>query len=47
MQAVEPAATQQGALHSSAKFYICGEQGIYPVFNFRELDDMDVNSFTE
>ena len=29
---------------SSAKFYICGEQGKYPVMNFRELDDIDLNS---
>ena len=34
-------------VHSSAKFYICGEQGIYPVLNFRELDDIDLNSFPE
>ena len=34
-------------IHSSAKFYICGEQGIYPVLNFRELDDIDLNSFSE
>ena len=33
--------------HSSAKFYICGEQGIYPVLNFRELDDLDLNRFSE
>ena len=29
--------------HSSAKFYITGEQGIYPVLNYRELDDMDLS----
>ena len=29
---------------SSAKFYICGEQRKYPVMNFRELDDIDLNS---
>jgi len=27
--------------HSSAKFYLCGEHGIYPVQNFRELNDFD------
>jgi len=30
--------------HSSAKFYICGQQGIYPVLNYRELDDINLNS---
>ena len=29
--------------HSSAKFYIFGQQGIYPVLNYRELDDMNLN----
>ncbi|CAN5636380.1 hypothetical protein BH11BAC3_BH11BAC3_47780 [soil metagenome] len=33
-------------IHSSAKFYICGEQGIYPVLNFRELDDINLNNFS-
>ena len=33
-------------IHSSAKFYLSGQQGIYPVLNFRELDDIDLNSFT-
>jgi len=28
-------------LHSSAKFYFCGEQGTYPVLNFKELNDFD------
>ena len=32
-------------IHSSAKFYLSGQQGIYPVLNFRELDDIDLNSF--
>ncbi len=32
--------------HSSAKFYICGEQGIYQVKNYRELADIDLNSLT-
>ena len=30
--------------HSSAKFYICGQQGFYPVLNYRELDDINLNS---
>ena len=34
-------------LHSSAKFYIYGEQGIYPVLNFRELDDLNLSSSPE
>ena len=33
-------------LHSSAKFYITGEQGIYPVTNFMELEDVDLSSST-
>ena len=36
-----------GYLHSSAKFYITGEQGIYPVLNFRELDDLNLNRLPE
>lgn len=28
-------------VHSSARFYDCGEQGIYPVTNFIDLIDMD------
>ena len=36
-----------GYKHSSAKFYICGEHGICPVLNFRELDDIELNSFLE
>ena len=27
--------------HSSAKSYLCGEQGIYPVMNYFELEDID------
>jgi hypothetical protein len=27
--------------HSSAKFYICGIQGVYPVTNYKELADID------
>lgn len=30
-------------IHSSAMFYICGNQGIYPVFNFRKLNDINLN----
>jgi DNA phosphorothioation-dependent restriction protein DptG len=28
-------------LHSSAKYYITGEQGIYPVTNVMEMEDVD------
>ncbi|HRK55095.1 MAG TPA: hypothetical protein PK185_14340 [Cyclobacteriaceae bacterium] len=28
--------------HSSAKFYMHGEQGIYPVINYGELEDIDL-----
>lgn len=28
--------------HSSAKYYITGEQGIYPVTNYMELEDIDL-----
>lgn len=31
-------------VHSSARFYICGEQGIYPVMNYKELNDIDLNN---
>jgi REP element-mobilizing transposase RayT len=30
--------------HSSARFYISGEQGIYPVTNFGMLDDINLGS---
>jgi len=30
--------------HSSARFYITGEQGIYPVLNFMELEDIDLTA---
>jgi REP element-mobilizing transposase RayT len=30
-------------LHSSAKFYLTGEQGFYPVTNFMEMEDMAFN----
>ncbi len=30
-------------LHSSAKFYLTGEQGIYPVTNFMEMEDVNFN----
>jgi len=29
-------------VHSSAKFYLCSEQGIYLVMNYLELDDIDL-----
>jgi len=29
-------------IHSSAKFYQTGEQGIYPVTNYMELEDIDL-----
>jgi REP element-mobilizing transposase RayT len=29
-------------VHSSAKFYLCGEQGIYPVMSYLELADIDL-----
>ena len=29
-------------VHSSAKYYVTGEQGIYPVTNYMELDDIDL-----
>ena len=29
-------------IHSSARFYLCDEQGAYPIMNFRELDDIDL-----
>jgi hypothetical protein len=32
-------------LHSSANFYETGEQGIYPVLNYMELDDIDLSTF--
>ena len=28
--------------HSSARFYLCEEQGVYTVMNFLELDDIDL-----
>ena len=31
-----------GYTHSSARFYLCEEQGVYPVMNFLELDDIDL-----
>ena len=30
-------------LHSSAKFYATGEQGLYKVTNFMELEDVDLS----
>ncbi len=31
-------------IHSSAKFYITGDQGIYPVTSFMELEDIDLTN---
>ncbi len=28
--------------HSSAKFYLCGEQSVYPVMSYLELADIDL-----
>jgi hypothetical protein len=28
-------------IHSPAKFYVTGEQGIYPVTSYTELEDID------
>ncbi len=28
--------------HSSAKFYLTGEQGVYPVTDYRDLEDIDL-----
>jgi hypothetical protein len=30
-------------LHSSAKYYLTGNQGIYPVTDFMELEDIDLS----
>ena len=30
-------------IHSSARYYITGEHGIYPVLNFLELEDIDLS----
>jgi len=30
-------------VHSSALFYSSGQQGIYPILNFMELDDIELN----
>ena len=31
-------------IHSSAKFYLTGEQGVYPVTSYMELDDIDLST---
>ncbi len=36
------ASTPEEYEHSSAKFYICGEAGVYPVTNYLELNDIDI-----
>jgi hypothetical protein len=33
-------------MHSSAKFYITGNQGIYPVISYTELEDIDLTEVT-
>jgi hypothetical protein len=30
-------------IHSSAKFYITGEQGIYPITHYMQTEDMDLS----
>jgi len=32
--------------HSSAKFYLCGEQGVYPVLSYLELADIDLRNLS-
>jgi REP element-mobilizing transposase RayT len=34
----------QDYVHSSARFYILGTQGVYPVRNYNELQDVDLTS---
>jgi hypothetical protein len=34
-------------IHSSALFYITGEQGVYPVTHYMELDDVDLSAPNE
>ncbi|CAN5800134.1 hypothetical protein BH11BAC3_BH11BAC3_12210 [soil metagenome] len=36
-----------GYIHSSAKFYLTGLQGIYPVTNFMEMEEVDFNKSIE
>ena len=36
------AANPEDYVHSSAKFYICYQQGIYPVISYGELEDIDL-----
>jgi hypothetical protein len=31
-------------IHSSARFYYTGEQGVYEVLNYRNLDDMNLDA---
>jgi hypothetical protein len=35
--------SQAEYIHSSGKFYITGEQGVYPILSFRELIDYDLD----
>ncbi len=32
-------------IHSSARFYLCGEQDFYPVMNYLELNAIDLTEF--
>ncbi len=34
-------------IHSSAKYYLTGEQGIYAVTNYMELEDIDLTSYRQ
>jgi hypothetical protein len=36
------AVSPEDYLHSSARFYLTGEQGIYPVTNYMQLEDIDL-----
>ena len=38
------AALPENYVHSSAKFYLTGEQGIYKVMNYTELEDVDLTA---
>lgn len=34
-------------VHSSAEFYLTGEQGFYPLTNFMEMEEVDFNRIAE
>jgi REP element-mobilizing transposase RayT len=38
------AANSMEYLHSSARFYLTGKQGVYPVTNFMEMEEVDFNN---